>query len=97
MDKRINPEELLSGDKNALVTFLRVSGYGPEYSVDMDCPDCNQNSNYKFDLSQLEMKTLDIDPIADGQNRFALELPSGIMVEFKFLNSAEEFLMLKKR
>ena len=28
MDKRINPEELLSGDKNALVTFLRVSGYG---------------------------------------------------------------------
>ena len=90
IDKRINPEDFLSGDKNALVTFLRVSGYGPEYSVDMDCPDCNQNSNFKFDLSQLEMKTLDIDPIADGQNRFALELPSGIMVEFKFLNSAEE-------
>ena len=61
VDKRINAEQLISGDKNALVTFLRVSGYGPEYSVEISCPSCGEESKYDFDLSQLEMKTLDIE------------------------------------
>jgi len=90
LDKRINPEELLSGDKNALITFLRVRGYGPEYKVEIDCPGCEETSKYEFDLSQLEMKTLDIEPLAEGENRFHLQLPSGTHIEFKFLNSAEE-------
>jgi len=91
VDKRINAEQLISGDKNALVTFLRVSGYGPEYSVEISCPSCGEESKYDFDLSQLEMKTLDIEPVEPGENRFPFTLPSmGAEIEFKFLNSAEE-------
>ena len=90
LDARINPEELLSGDKNALITFLRVSGYGPEYKVEIDCPSCEETSKYEFDLSQLEMKTLDIEPMEKGENRFHIQLPTGTHIEFKFLNSAEE-------
>ena len=90
LDARINPEELLSGDKNALITFLRVSGYGPEYKVEIDCPGCEETSKYEFDLSQLEMKTLDIQPIEKGENRFYFQVPTGTHIEFKFLNSAEE-------
>ena len=90
LDARINPEELLSGDKNALITFLRVSGYGPEYKVEIDCPSCEETSKYEFDLSQLEMKTLDVEPIEQGENRFDIQLPTGTHIEFKFLNSAEE-------
>ena len=90
LDARINPEELLSGDKNALITFLRVSGYGPEYKVEIDCPGCEETSKYEFDLSQLEMKTLDIQPIERGENRFHFQVPTGTHIEFKFLNSAEE-------
>ena len=90
LDGRINPEELLSGDKNALITFLRVSGYGPEYKVEIDCPSCEETSKYEFDLSQLEMKTLDIQPIEKGENRFHFQVPTGTHIEFKFLNSAEE-------
>lgn len=91
VEKRINAEQLISGDKNALVTFLRVSGYGPEYSVEISCPSCGEESKYDFDLSQLEMKTLDIEPVEPGENRFPFTLPSmGAEIEFKFLNSAEE-------
>ena len=90
LDARINPEELLSGDKNALITFLRVSGYGPEYKVEIDCPSCEETSKYEFDLSQLEMKTLDIEPMEKGENRFHFQVPTGTHIEFKFLNSAEE-------
>ena len=90
LDKRIRAEELLSGDKNALITFLRVSGYGPEYKVEIDCPACEESSKHEFDLSQLEMRTLDIKPMNEGENRFHFQLPSGVNVEFKYLNSAEE-------
>ena len=90
-DKRINVEELLSGDKNAIVTFLRVSGYGSEYDVEMDCPSCGETSKHTFDLSDLQMKTLDIEPAAPGDNRFYFQLPqSQINVEFRFLNSLQD-------
>ena len=36
------------------------------------------------------MKFLDDDPVAEGQNRFAFVLPSGVNIEFKLLNSAED-------
>lgn len=91
VDKRIDAEQLISGDKNALVTFLRVSGYGPEYKVEINCPSCGEESKHEFDLSQLEMKTLDIEPVEQGENRFSFILPTtGVEIEFKFLNSAEE-------
>ena len=91
VDKRIDAEQLISGDKNALVTFLRVSGYGPEYKVELNCPSCGEESRNEFDLSQLEMKTLDIEPVEPGENRFSFILPTtGVEIEFKFLNSAEE-------
>ena len=90
IDKRINAEELLSGDKNALITFLRVSGYGPDYKVEIDCPSCAETSKYEFDLSKLTMKFLDIEPTAAGENKFNFLLPSGVEVDFKLLNSAED-------
>ena len=90
INKSIKVEDLISGDKNAILTFLRITGYGPEYPVEIECPNCDEEINYDFDLSKLKMKFLDDDPVADGQNRFAFDLPSGINIEFKLLNSAED-------
>jgi len=90
MNKSINVEELISGDKNAILTFLRITGYGPEYPVEIDCPSCNENIKYEFDLSKLTMKFLDIEPTAAGENKFNFILPSGVEIDFKLLNSAED-------
>ena len=90
MNKSINVEELISGDKNAILTFLRITGYGPEYPVEIDCPACGENIKYEFDLSKLTMKFLDIDPTAAGENKFNFILPSGVEIDFKLLNSAED-------
>ena len=38
MNKSINVDDFISGDKNAILTFLRITGYGPEYDVEVDCP-----------------------------------------------------------
>ena len=90
LNKAINTEDLISGDKNAILTFLRITGYGPEYPVDIDCPDCDESIKHEFDLSQLKMRFLDVEPAGEGENRFYFELPSGINIEFKLLNSAED-------
>ena len=90
INKSIKSEELVSGDKNAIMTFLRITGYGPEYNVEISCPRCNEDVKSEFDLTKLNMKMLDTNPIAEGQNRFSFDLPSGINVHFKFLTSKEE-------
>ena len=90
IDKRIRPDELISGDKNALITFLRVNGYGPKYKVSMNCPSCAEEQLYEFDLSTIQMKELEIEPIAEGVNRFSFQMPSGTDIEFHFLNSRQE-------
>ena len=57
----------------------------------MDCPACGEASNSEFDLSNLEMKTLDIEPAALGVNSFNYQLPhSKVNIEFKLLNSRQE-------
>ena len=90
MNKSVNVNDLISGDKNAILTFLRITGYGPEYEVEIDCPGCNENLKHEFDLSQLTMRFLDVNPVNEGDNRFDFTLPSGINIEFKLLNSAED-------
>jgi len=90
MNKSVNVSDFISGDKNAILTFLRITGYGPDYDVEVDCPECNETIKHQFDLTKLTMRFLDVDPISAGQNRFEFILPSGIRIEFKLLNSAED-------
>ena len=90
VNKSISTKDLVSGDKNSIMTFLRISGYGPEYDVSLNCPSCEEEVQYTFDLSRLGIRTLDIETSRDDKPYFLLELPSGNNIEFKFLTSDEE-------
>ena len=50
IDKSINPEDMIAGDRNAVMTSLRITGYGADYSVEVDCPNCGGRSKQAFDL-----------------------------------------------
>ena len=52
VDKRVKVEDLLIGDKNAMLTAARISGYGAEYATNTTCPACNTTDQYEFDLEQ---------------------------------------------
>lgn len=91
MDKRIDPDEMLTGDRNAIMTAVRITGYGAEYKVEVDCPACGEKSKQSFDLTELPIKRLNIQPIAEGANLFEFVLPvSKKRVRFKFLTGADE-------
>ena len=55
VDKDINIEDLLIGDKNAVTIAARVTGYGEEYDVNVTCPSCGRGNRRSIDLSALEL------------------------------------------
>lgn len=91
IDKSIDPNMLISGDRNAIMTSLRITGYGAEYSADVECPECGEKSKQKFDLTQLPLKSLENEPNSIGANLFSFTLPyTKKVVKFKFLDGNDE-------
>lgn len=91
VDKSVNVLDLLTGDRNALMVAIRITGYGPEYSVEMECPECGVKSPHDFNLAELPIKRLEIEPSIPGVNIFEFKLPkSGKIVKFRFMTGRDE-------
>jgi hypothetical protein len=91
IDKSVNVNSMLSGDRNALMVAIRVTGYGPEYNAEIECGECNVKSPHAFDLGSLPIKRLEIEPVSPGLNLFEYLLPySKKTVRFKFLTGRDE-------
>jgi hypothetical protein len=91
VDRSVNVLDLLSGDRNALMVAIRITGYGPEYSVEIECPECSVKSPHDFNLGALPIKRLEIEPVIPGTNLFEYKLPySGKVVRFKFMTGRDE-------
>ena len=86
----INYDELLIGDKNAILVAARVLGYGAEYSFSYTDED-NNEVQATVDLSTLKEKELDASLIKNGINEFSFTLPkSENTVTFKLLTHGDE-------
>jgi transcription elongation factor Elf1 len=98
IDKSIKVENLLIGDKNALIIASRISGYGAEYETKVTCPSCGVNNQHSFDLNdhkmanpipEEELQKLGIN-ITSNKN-FTITLPvSKLSIEARFLNGMDE-------
>ena len=82
---KINYDELLIGDKNAIMVAARILGYGKDYSFSI------LGEDHTVDLSTLENKPLNEELFKDGENNFEFTLPhSGNKVTFKLLTHKDE-------
>ena len=85
VDKKINYNELLIGDKNALLVAARILGYGADYEF------VYQGEKVKIDLSTIENKPFDEKLVKDGKNEFKFTLPTTKNeLTFKFLTHGDE-------
>jgi len=92
INKLIDPDQLLIGDRNAILIAVRVSGYGTSYDVEIECPECQEKFENSFNLGRLEIKDLGATPVQDGMNLFSYTLPiSGVEVLFKLLTGKDEY------
>jgi len=75
VDKSIKVEELVEGDKLAIMIALRITGYGAGYEISAECDHCNTISKNEFNLSELPIKRLSAEPVEMFTNRFSFVLP----------------------
>lgn len=91
VDRSIDVRNLLGGDRNAIMIAIRVTGYGPQYDIEVPCSACRNKDKYSYDLGALPIKRLEIAPAAPGVNAFDIKLPvTGKVIRFKFLTGTDE-------
>ena len=89
--KKINLDDLILGDKNAIMVSVRILGYGADYNFEIADPDTGQKFKDSVDLNQLSTKKVDFSKFEKGINKFSFELPiSKKNVEFKLLTHKDE-------
>jgi hypothetical protein len=91
VDKNINVEKMLVGDRNAVMIAVRITGYGAEYKAEVACPACGEKDHYEFDLTSLPIKRLSSPPVSPGENCFEVTLPmSKKKVLYKLFTGEDE-------
>lgn len=93
VDKTIKLDELLLGDKNALILAARKSGYGPRYDTQMQCPKCEAKAKYTFNLDNIKNKEIqEIEGVEITSNgTFLITLPkTQLKVEVKPITGKDE-------
>lgn len=88
---KININDIVAGDKNALLIASRILGYGKDYTF----KSFDSNGRYidkTIDLTTLEDKELNPkDLLEERKNEFKFDLPnSGIQVTFRLLTHGDE-------
>jgi len=88
---RVNLNDILIGDKNALLVAARILGYGKDYTFKFQPVLSDEIEEVTIDLAELSDKELDESLLVDGQNRFEFTTPiSKKLIEFKLLTQGDE-------
>jgi len=95
VNKAIDPDSLLVGDRNAIIIATRVSGYGNLYETKVSCPACGTKQDYSFDLNQANIydgaDARDLGVKTNDDGTFNVALPrTGVDVQFRLLNGRDE-------
>mgnify|MGYP000105955505 CR=1 FL=1 len=84
----IRPEDLLDGDIEALLIFLRNTSFGPEYKISSIDPETGKKFSTEIMLDELDFRKPSQDPNEDGS--FTIKLPkSNATVKVKPLTFKE--------
>ena len=87
----INYDDLIIGDKNAIMVEARILGYGSEYSFEYD------GEEHTVDLATLDSKPIDESLFTQGVNDFPFTLPfSKTEITYKLLTNRDELSITRE-
>ena len=95
VDKSINAQDLLMGDRNAIIIAMRVSGYGRDYNVQLTCPQCGAAQQCHYDLNDANIyrgeNTDEYQVTYNDNGTFSTVLPrTQATVTFRMLTGHDE-------
>lgn len=107
VNKSINPDDLVSVDKKALLVAARFLGYGSLYATRISCPNCGESTDYEFDLAEylhrsysfmdnLDEVLREFEVTRYNHDSFEFKLPrSGLVVRVAALYGRDERRLLR--
>jgi len=98
VDKSVSVNELLVGDRNALLIDSRISGFGSKYTTSVSCPACNTVAKHSFLLDENKKLTDGSVPehLCDKVKHiegklFSITLPqTGVSVNIRLMDGNDE-------
>jgi len=101
VDKTVDIDSLLIGDKNAILVQTRIHAYGPSYDTRAMCPACGETGNNSFNLMEVELNhgdswgEMNIEGPTENAT-FLVKLPkSELTAEVRLLTGYDEKSVLK--
>lgn len=88
-NKGFNTDNLISGDVDAIMLWLRATGYGNEYPIVVTDPKTGKDFEAVVDLTKIKIKDFTLKGDNNGWFDFTLPM-SGVEVKFKYLSRKEE-------
>lgn len=86
----VNPNDVLIGDKNAILLATRILGYGADYEVELTDPFTLERQTVTIDLGKVKTKDTD-ESVLNEKNRYKFTCPlSKKELEFKLLTHGDE-------
>ena len=84
-------EDLVIGDKNAIMVAARILGYGKDYECAIECPKCGTSNKIQVDLTQLPEVNIPEDVTMPAAGIFEFTLPnSNRIVHFRLLTIGDD-------
>jgi len=91
LTKGVSCDDLLLGDKNAVMVAARILAYGPEYTCEITDPETAEKTEHTFNLADCPFKDVATDTT---ENLFELELPiTKTKIKFSLLTGKDERLI----
>jgi hypothetical protein len=89
---KFNYDDLLLGDKDAIILAARILGYGKDYNFKYTFPSSEDEETVTVDLSSLKEKEFNASLMTEiRKNEFIFEFPStGNVITFKLLTIGDE-------
>ena len=87
-DKTLNIDDIVIGDKNAIV-LTRILGYGPEYKVQVP-NDFDEQRKITIDLSKVQTKDIDLSKLKSNNEYEFVTPTTKNVLKFKLLTHGDE-------
>jgi hypothetical protein len=85
----VNIDDIVLGDKNAILLAARLLGYGPEYKIEVT-DEYGDPQEVTVDLSKVQTKEVDLE-LLSSENKYEFTTPYGKnKLEFKILTHGDE-------
>jgi len=87
LDKNFSVEDMCTGDRDAVVLWLRSTAYGPEYTMSARHPETGKEYTSTINLGEFRYKDFNLK--GDENGHFTYSFKNGDIAKFKILSNKE--------